>query len=143
MACPGLGTGGGSVKLGARASAGCDVDDEAPDDGGCMTLEEDEDEGVGTCWKARVTSCSDIRDGPWDVVGGGVSPSSDLTSCRVNGTEVRSSAIPWREFTAGNSAFVEVCDQRSLRCSGSGGRAGESFMEKAPVDFAQGAEPGC
>lgn len=34
MACPGLGTGGGSVKLGARAGGGREVDDEAPDDGG-------------------------------------------------------------------------------------------------------------
>lgn len=94
MACPGLGTGGGSVKLGARAGGGREEEDTFPDDGGWMTLAEDEDEGVGTCWNARVTSCSDIRDGPWDVVGGGVSPSSDLTSCKVNGTEVRSSAIP-------------------------------------------------
>ena len=56
----------------------------------------------GTCWKARVTSCSDIREGTVDVDGGGVSPSSDLTSCNVNGIAVKSSAIPSREFTAGS-----------------------------------------
>lgn len=105
-------------------------------------MDEDEDDGVGTCWNARVTSCNDIRDGPWDVVGGGVSPSSDLTSCSVNGTEVRSSAIPWREFTAGSSAFEDVCDQRSLRCSGSGGLAGESFMDMAPEEFVHDEESG-
>lgn len=140
---PGFGTGGGSVKLGARAGIGRDVDDVDEEDGGWMTLDDEEDDEAGTCWKARVTSCSDIRDGPLDVIAGGVSPSSDLTSCRVNGTEVRSSAIPSREFTTGSSAFVEVCDQRSLRCSGSGGRAGESFIEKAPGDFDHEAEPGC
>lgn len=63
---------------------------------------------VGTCWNARVTSWSDILDGTFAAdVGGGVSPSSDLTSCNVNGRAVRSSAMPSREFTACTRALSE------------------------------------
>ena len=77
-----------------------------------------------------MTSCSDIREGPgpFELVGGGVSPSSDLTSCNMNGTDGKSSAIPSREFTPGTSAFSDVCDHNNLSCSGSGCRIGESLM---------------
>jgi hypothetical protein len=85
-----------------------------------------EDDG-GTCWNARVTSCSDIREGAVEPVGGGVSPSSDFTSCSVNGNAVKSSAMPSKELTACTLALSEACDQTALRCSGSGARAGESF----------------
>jgi hypothetical protein len=76
-----------------------------------------------------VTSCKDIREGPgpFELVGGGVSPSSDLTSCNMNDTDGKSSAIPSREFTPGTLAFSDVCDHNSLSCSGSGFRTGESF----------------
>lgn len=79
---------------------------------------------VGTCWNARVTSESDIREG---AVGGGVSPPSDLTSWRLNGTFVRSSAMPFSEFTDGNGSSPPDFDQTILRCSGSGAREGDSF----------------
>ena len=103
--------------------------------------------GDGTCWNERVTSCKDIRDGPLEVggleaVGGGVSPSSDFTSCRVNGTEGRSSAIPFSELTAGTSAFEDVCAQRSFKCSGSGARAEESLIEKEAGGFVHEAKAG-
>jgi hypothetical protein len=95
-------------------------------------LELDDDDG--TCWKARVTSCNDIRDAAIEVDGGGVcpraSPSSDLTSCKVNGKAVRSSAMPSSEFTAGSLALSEAWDQTALRCSGSGARAGDSLIGK-------------
>lgn len=41
---------------------------------------EDKLEEVGTCWNARVTSWRDIFEATAALVGGGVSPSSDLTS---------------------------------------------------------------
>lgn len=103
---------------------------------------------VGTCWNARVTSWSDILDGTFAAdVGGGVSPSSDLTSCNVNGRAVRSSAMPSREFTACTKALSEGCDQTAFRCSGSGALAGDSLAdEKLKGDFVQGvlydADPG-
>lgn len=103
---------------------------------------------VGTCWNARVTSWSDILDGTFAAdVGGGVSPSSDLTSCNVNGRAVRSSAMPSREFTACTRALSEGCDQTAFRCSGSGALAGDSLAdEKLKGDFVQGvlydADPG-
>ena len=87
--------------------------------------------GGGTCWNARVTSCKDIREGPepFDTVGGGVSPSSDLTSGNMNGTDGKSSVIPSSEFTPGTSAFSDVCDHNNLSCSGSGCRTGDSFTK--------------
>ena len=92
-------------------------------------------DGVGTCWNARVTSCSDIRGcgaaGALAIVGGGVSPSSDLTSCSVKLTTGMSmSAIPLSELTAGTSDFSGGCCHKSLRCSGSGARTGDSLTEK-------------
>ncbi len=55
------------------------------------------DEGVGTCWKARVTSYAVILvQGPGPD-GGGVVPSSDFTSCSEK--EGMSSAMPLRELT--------------------------------------------
>jgi len=87
--------------------------------------------GGGTCWNARVTSCKDIREGPEPLatVGGGVSPSSDLTSCNMNGTDGKSSAMPSSEFTTGTSAFSDVCDHNNFSCSGSGCRTGDSFTK--------------
>ena len=83
------------------------------------------DEGVGTCWNARVTSEEDILvQGP-ELEGGGVAPSSDLTSCKENGTPVRSSAISFNELTGCICALSGVCDQTAFRCSGSGARAGD------------------
>lgn len=64
-------------------------------------------EDVGTCWNARVTSYEDILDKPGPD-GGGVPPSSDLTSWIVNGTAVRSSAIPSKEFTEGKAALSDA-----------------------------------
>ena len=89
---------------------------------------------AGTCWNARVTSESDIREG---AVGGGVSPSSDFTSWRLNGTFVRSSAMPSNELTEGNGSFVPDLDHTILRCSGSGAREGDSFIRYARGDFVQ------
>ena len=57
------------------------------------------DDGEGTCWNARVTSYEDILVHGPELDGGGVSPSSDLTSCSVKGTPVRSSAMPLSELT--------------------------------------------
>lgn len=91
-----------------------------------VSLEEDE----GTCWNARVTSCKDILEGTGTVGlldGGGVSPSSDFTSCSVNGKPVKSSAMPSSELTTWPLLFPEGCDHTALRCSGSGARAGESL----------------
>jgi hypothetical protein len=81
-----------------------------------------------------VTSESDIREG---AVGGGVSPSSDLTSWRLNGTFVRSSAMPFNELTEGNGSFVPDFDHTILRCSGSGAREGNSFIRYVRGDFVQ------
>ena len=89
---------------------------------------------AGTCWKARVTSESDIREG---AVGGGVSPPSDLTSWRLNGTFVRSSAMPFNELTEGKGSFVSDFDHTILRCSGSGAREGDSFIRYVRGDFVQ------
>ena len=89
---------------------------------------------AGTCWNARVTSESDIREG---AVGGGVSPSSDLTSWRLNGTFVRSSAMPSNELTEGNGSFPPDFDHTILRCSGSGAREGDSFTWYVRGDFVQ------
>lgn len=96
-------------------SGGEDADDES---GGAGRLL------AGTCWNARVTSESDIREG---TVGGGVSPPSDLTSWRLNGTFVRSSAMPFNEFTEGSGSSPPDLDHTILRCSGSGAREGDSF----------------
>jgi hypothetical protein len=81
-----------------------------------------------------VTSESDIREG---TVGGGVSPSSDFTSWRLNGTFVRSSAIPFNELTEGNGSFVPDFDHTILRCSGSGAREDNSFIRYVRGDFVQ------
>lgn len=89
---------------------------------------------AGTCWNARVTSESDIRDG---AVGGGVSPSSDFTSWRLNGTFVRSSAMPSSELTEGDGSFTSDFDHTILRCSGSGAREGDSFIRYVRGDFVQ------
>ena len=62
-----------------------------------------------------------------ELEGGGVAPSSDLTSCIEKGTPERSSAIPFREFTGWICALSEGCDQSALRCSGSGALEGISF----------------
>ena len=75
-----------------------------------------------------------MREGAVGRDGGGVSPSSDLTSCRVNGRAVRSSAIPSKEFTGCNPALLEVWDQTALRCSGSGALAGESLIGRITDD---------
>ena len=81
-----------------------------------------------------MTSESDIREG---AVGGGVSPSSDLTSWRLNGTFVRSSAIPSNELTEGSGSFAPDFDHKILRCSGSGAREGDSFIWYVRGDFVQ------
>jgi len=112
------------VKLCSR-SGGEDTED---DSGGTGRLL------AGTCWNARVTSESDIREG---AVGGGVSPSSDLTSWRLNGTFVRSSAMPSNELTEGNGSFPPDFDHTILRCSGSGAREGDSFIWYVRGDFVQ------
>lgn len=120
----------------------------ADEDGNVLLLLVAAFDEVGTCWNARVTSWSDILDGTFAAeVGGGVSPSSDLTSCNVNGRAVRSSAMPSREFTACTRALSEGCDQTAFRCSGSGALAGDSLAdEKLKGDFVQGvlydADPG-
>lgn len=54
-----------------------------------------------------MTSYEDILDKPGPD-GGGVPPSSDLTSWIVNGTAVRSSAIPSKEFTEGKAALSDA-----------------------------------
>lgn len=108
-------------------------------DGGEIGGRRDEPDEEGTCWKARVTSWRDMREDAIVVVGGGVPPSSDLTSCKVNGMAVKSSAIPSREFTACNPALLEVCDHTAFRCSGSGPRNGESFTEMFKEDLAHEA----
>jgi hypothetical protein len=97
------------------------------DKGGRMGGDDD-----GTCWNALVTSCKDMREG---AVGGGVSPSSDLTSWIVNGTDERSSAIPSRELTAGTPGLSDVCDHTAFKSSGSGTLEGESFIV-SPNDVA-------
>jgi hypothetical protein len=120
----------------------------ADEDGNVLLLLVVEFDEGGTCWNARVTSWSDILDGTFAAeVGGGVSPSSDLTSCSVNGRAVRSSAMPSREFTACTKALSEGCDHTAFRCSGSGALAGDSFAEeKLKGDFVHGvlydADPG-
>lgn len=81
-----------------------------------------------------MTSESDIREG---AVGGGVSPSSDLTSWRLNDTFVRSSAMPSNELTEGNGSFAPDFDHTILRCSGSGAREGDSFTLYVRGDFVQ------
>ena len=68
-----------------------------------------------------------MREDAEGIEGDGVSPSSDLTSCKVNGSAVKSSAIPSSEFTAGKPGLFEVCDHTALRCSGSGPLAVGSF----------------
>lgn len=69
-------------------------------------------------------------------------PSSDFTSWRVNGKEVKSSAMPSRELTGRNSALSDGpgCDHRAFRCSGTGSldvdsRKGGTLKEG---DFDQG-----
>lgn len=120
----------------------------ADEDGNVLLLLVAAFDEVGTCWNARVTSWSDILDGTFAAeVGGGVSPSSDLTSCNVNGRAVRSSAMPSREFIACTRALSEGCDQTAFKCSGSGALAGDSLAdEKLKGDFVQGvlydADPG-
>jgi hypothetical protein len=82
----------------------------------------DELDCVGTVWNARVTSAADIREGV--AAGGGVPvPSSDLTSCKVKGTEVISSAMFFREFAATTFEPAGTCDHTALRKSGSGSLA--------------------
>lgn len=101
------------------------------------------EEDVGTVWKARVTSWMDILEGALGKDGGGVSPSSDLTSCKVKGNAVKSSAIPSSELTGCSPALLEVCDQTAFRCSGSGARAGDSFALKLIDDLVQEADAWC
>lgn len=84
-----------------------------------------------------MTSWRDIRDGAEGIEGGGVSPSSDLTSCKVKGKAVKSSAIPSSEFTVCNPALLEVCDHTAFKCSGSGPRAGLSLRERLMELLAQ------
>ena len=81
-----------------------------------------------------MTSKADILDGVGEgLTGGGVPPSSDLTSCIVNGTAARSSEIPSSELTLGFRSDVDGCDHTALRCSGSGARAAISFAERETV----------
>lgn len=90
-------------------------------------------EDAGTCWKALVTSLSDILNVPVGGGSGGVPP-SDLTSCIVKGCKaVKSSAIPSREFDAEMSALSDACDQTAFKCSGSGARAAEP-LERIALD---------
>ena len=110
-------------------------------DGNDVLCEELDDEG--TCWNARVTSCIDILDGGPEPDGGGVSPSSDFTSCNVNGTAVKSSAMPSREFTAGKAPWADVCDHTAFKCSGSGALAGDSLLANAFGDFIHDAALDC
>lgn len=81
-----------------------------------------------------------MRVGPLGRLGGGVSPSSDLTSWIVKGSAVRSSAMPSRELTGRSPALFGGCDQTALRCSGSGARAGESLSGRFMDDLAHDAE---
>ena len=78
----------------------------------------------GTIWKAFVTSEADILNGPEDA-GGGVPPSSDLTSCNENGSVVRSSAMAFNELIVGTPSLFDVCDQTAFSTSGSGIRDGD------------------
>lgn len=112
------------MKLCCR-SGGEDVDD---DSGGTGRLL------FGTCWNVRLTSEADMRKG---AVGGGVSPSSDLTSWRLNGTFVRSSAMAFSEFTEGDGSSPPDFDHTILRCSGSGAREGDSFALNVRGDLVQ------
>lgn len=80
-----------------------------------------------------------MRDGAAVTVGGGVSPSSDFTSWIVNGSAVRSSAIPSSELIPCSPALFEVWDHTALKCSGSGPLAGDSFNGIFREDLAQGA----
>ena len=95
----------------------------------------DEDDDAGTCWKARVTSYADILDHGPGAAGGGVAPSSDLTSCIEKGTVVRSSAIPFNEFTGWFCALSNGDDHTAFRCSGSGALEGDSLSLNAFGDF--------
>ena len=62
----------------------------------------------GTVWNAFVTSDADILvGGAMGPAGGGVPP-SDLTSCSVNGTAVKSSSNFFREFVVGRDSFSEA-----------------------------------
>jgi hypothetical protein len=88
-----------------------------------------------------------IRDGgatgPGETTawGGGVLPSSDLTSCSVKGIAVRSSAMFFREFPDGASALSAVCIQTALTRSESGASFdGEPNTENARGDLPQGVE---
>jgi hypothetical protein len=46
--------------------------------------------------------------------------------------------MPSKELIAANGSLSAAWDQTALRCSGSGGRAGESLLEKLKGDFVQG-----
>lgn len=82
------------------------------------------EELTGTCWKARVTSCRDIREGP-EVGGWDVNPSSTFISGGVKGTG--SSMIPSNEFIVRRPTLSGFCDQTAFKCSGSGRRTGDSL----------------
>lgn len=73
-----------------------------------------------------------------DIVGGGVSPSSDFISCIVKESGVGSSAIPCSELPDGLPSLSKACDQTCLRCSGSGAcLEGELMMGKLNGDCPQ------
>lgn len=85
----------------------------------CGRDADDEDDVGGTSWKLRATSCWDILDGGFEF-GGGVSPSSDLTSGTTKGTGTRSSPIFSNELIDGASLALGSCDHKAFRCSGLG-----------------------
>lgn len=93
---------------------------------------------VGTCWKALVTSWIDILEGAEGKEGEGVVPSLDFTSGSTKGSGVRSSAIPFNEFTGLASVLLDGWDHTALRCSGSGARDGDSFIGKLREDLVHG-----
>ena len=103
----------------------------------CVVVLEDVDvdDETGTCWNALVTSWRDIRDGA-EGSGGGVAPSSDLTSCNEKGIDDKSSAIPSKEFVALIPDLVLPCDHKALSFSGSGLREGDP-LEKSESGLVQ------
>ena len=136
---------GGGGRAGDAGT--CDVDGWGGIAGRSGCGDDDDDEGVGTCWNARCASATDMRvmevalcveD---DIVAGGVSPSSDFISCIVKDRGVGSSAMPCSEFPDGLPSLSNVCDQTCFKCSGSGACLdGELIIGKLSGDWPQAAD---
>lgn len=74
-----------------------------------------------------------------DIVGGGVSPSSDFISCMENDNRVGSSAISRSELPDGLPSLSSFCDQTCLRWSRSGGLLeGELMVDRPNGDCPHG-----